>query len=298
MKSLRVALIVKNKPSAMKRDKRNMGYWSYPVPEFTWKHFSPGDGFRLKTRDFAPNFDLIFHEDGGNYGTYLGGAIPVVYLAIDSTLTRKNHFIPRHKQAGRADLILLDHDRAERFLDLGKPARQWNYCVNDRVFSDPGAARICDFSFHCSGGRWAPGTEERSLLRQQLHGLAQEEGYVYRSGIRGLEDYAYSMAESKIVVNLPRTLINRPHRVFDAMACGACLLTAPIPTVPGDGVKPDVHYIQWRSPDHLVELLRSLLTSGDWQAFADRGHDFVMQHHTWAIRARQLRLILKEEFGI
>src|SRR5262245_34298610 len=105
-----------------------MGAFSYPVPEFEWKHFSLGKGFDCDTRQFKEQgFDLIFHEDGGNYGNYTHRAIPIVYHAIDSTLSEDNHYSPRFIQAQKSDLILVDHDRLERFNIGGVPTMRWAY---------------------------------------------------------------------------------------------------------------------------------------------------------------------------
>lgn len=111
MKPLRVAVIVKNTPAAFRRESRNMGMWSYAVPEFTWEFFSPGKTFHLNRATFKKQgYDLIFHEDGGAWGKFTGGEIPYVYYAIDSTLTEEHHYKPRYEQAKQADLTLVDHE--------------------------------------------------------------------------------------------------------------------------------------------------------------------------------------------
>jgi len=86
MTPLRVAFFVKPSPSSMLREERNMGLFSYDVPEFVWTHF-PHNNERVNMRDFA-EYDVVFHEDSG-FVTYdhKGSGPPIVYYAIDSTLT-------------------------------------------------------------------------------------------------------------------------------------------------------------------------------------------------------------------
>lgn len=309
MKKLKVALLIKNKPAPKARSARNVGYWSYAVDEFKWTHFWQGKrGFSWDTRDYQKaGFDLVFHEDAGNWGVYQPemrfngeykgrGAIPVVYFSVDSTLTDQ-HFRERLEQGKQADLVLLDHDRPERFAGC-RVVRQWNYCVNDRAAKDYDLEKTVDVAFHCSGG--APGRESRAEVRNLLHEWASEWEYIYRSGVvRGsFGDYARAMNQAKIVVNQPRTPINRPHRIFDAMACRACLVTKPIPQVEGDMIVSGQHYIEAADNRDLLCRLKALLDTKSWRGIADAGHTLVMEKHTWAVRAKQLREILHEELGL
>lgn len=293
MKPLRVAFVVKPSPSTRLRDGRNMGWFSYAVPEFTWEHFDFSDGGRDLTRLRKLGYDLLFHEDGGNFGDYAGNGLPVVYLSIDSTLTPA-HLKARQQQAARANLILVDHDNLAHFRHIGPPVRQFPYCANDRLFQP--AAKTLDIVFHCGTGTRSgqPGGKERVQLRQRLHDVAQRHGLSYRSGALGLPDYAAALGAARIVVNWPRTDRNRPHRVFDAMASGACLVTGALPDVPADSRQPGVHYVQIHDMAEIDSVVPALLASGEWQAFATNGRALVEREHTWAVRARQLRQMLHE----
>lgn len=297
MRPLKVALIVKNKPGPRERERRNMGYWSYDVPEFTWEHFSPGKDFVIERFDKFRDFDVIFHEDGGNYGVWGGCNPPVVYLSIDSTLS-DNHYHIRFEQAKQADLILLDHDATARFYHAGPPVRRLGYCVNDHVFKP--LEKHLDVVYHCSSssGTGAPGAQERIKLRQDLNAWGTIGGWSYRSGVAGLDEYAANMGSARIVVNLPRTVTNRPHRILDAMAAGACVLTGPIPTVDGDGLQDRVHYRTFAETAEVPAMIGELLTDHAWTQYAINGHELVMARHTWAIRAQELRQIIKKELGL
>jgi spore maturation protein CgeB len=106
------------------------------------------------------------------------------------------------------------------------------------------------------------------------------------------------MGRARIVVNWPRTSTNRPHRVFDAMACGACLVTGLLPYVEGDFRLPGIHYHEFETFEECIDLIGILLREDTYKAAAEAGYKLVMSQHTWAIRAQQLREIARKEFGL
>jgi glycosyltransferase involved in cell wall biosynthesis len=220
-------------------------------------------------------------------------------MSIDSTLS-DTHYQERLKQGSMADMILVDHDKLERFKVGKKPVRRLNYCVNDHLFKP--LEKTIDVNFHCGSGarKGYPGGNERNELRAQLDGICKELGLSYVSGVLGLPEYAEAMGRSKVVVNLPRTPINRPHRVFDAMAAGACLLTAPIPYIIEDKLfGNEFKYFDQKVYDDLEPVLWGLFKgSGLWTIYSEKGYNTVMDYHTWSIRAQQLRQILSEELGL
>ena len=274
---------------------RNMGMFSYELPEFTWEHFYV-HGLPRVDKKLYKNFDLIFMEDVTQGTKFLGSGPPIIYYSIDSTLTDR-HYQVRLEQAKQADLVLVDHDEPGRFA-TGKPVLPFPYCVNDKLFTP--LEKKLDVSFHCSGGGkyGHPGGDERALVRQILGSIAGKNHYTYRSGGVGLSEYAINMGQSKIVVNWPRTTRNLPHRVFDTMACGACLVTAPIPHVIGDNIERGKDYVGFDDPKDLEYIIPDLLRNNLWSAPAKLGHEKVMKKHTWAVRAKQLRELVAKEFGI
>lgn len=287
---MRIALVVKASDSTQERDERNMGYWSHPVSEFQWAHFVFGGRVAYATE--MNEYDLIVQEDAGPR-FYKHLKKPVVYIAIDSSLS-DDHLKSRLERGRQADLILVDHDRLERFDSLGLPVRRLNYCVNDYLMRDYNLVRDIDVSFHCANS----GCRERKLLRTLLADFCNARGLVFTSGVMHITDYARQMARSKIVVNWPRVPTNRPHRVFDAMACGACLVTGSLPDVDGDKREAGRDYIE---VDKLVDIpaaIEALLDSGDWRAVGQSGRNMVQKNHTWTVRARQLRQIIAEELGL
>jgi spore maturation protein CgeB len=282
---MKIALVVKCSAGTMERETRNMGYWSYAVPEFEWQHFQFGGKKAYATK--MSGFDLIFQEDAGpRY--FKNARLPIVYLDIDSTLSA-GHLQARLERAVQADLILVDQDNPEKFTHLGVPVRRLNYCVNDRLMKDYGQERTLDVSFYCGGN------EERGQIRQMMREYCPRHKISFETGTLHPIEYARAMARSKIVLNWPRVPANRPHRVFDAMACGACLVTGPLPIVPGDERVEGRDYIQVEAMEDLPATIKQLLDSGEWQGIAAKGKKLVAKYHTWSIRARQLKQILDEE---
>lgn len=290
MKPLHVALIVKNTPAALARDDRNMGLFSYEVPEFTWQHHVLGKGKAIDTRDFKRGgYDLIFVEDGGSYPDFVGHALPNIFYSIDSTLSFENHFAPRFEQARKADLVLVDHDELSHFEACGKPVRRLSYCANDRLFHP--AEKTLDVAFHCGG------SIERGDMRAYLHGFCLARGLSYASGAVPLDLYAANLNRAKVVVNMPRTPANRPHRVFDSLSSGAALVTLPLPAVSGEIRRANQHYLECPS-EELAEKAAMLVENGTWQILALEGRKLIEQRHSWAVRARELRQMLSQELGL
>jgi len=300
MQPLKVALIIKNSAAPKQRDARNMGYFSYAVPEFEWTHFWFAKNTAVDLNTFR-DFDLVYHEDTTNGVKYHSpGVVPLVFMDIDSTLSER-HLHRRRLIAYQADLILVDHAPLNDFSEGRGKVRRLGYCVNDLVFKDYAQNKEVDLSFHCSigGSKNHPGAKERASIRASLDTYALSKALRYRSGVLGLGDYAQAFNASRVCVNWPRTRTNRPHRVLDVMAARSCLLTGKIPTVDGDGVEDGKHYIGFTDEREMLEKLDWLFEDDTrWQAVTDAGYQHVMNAHTWRHCATRLRKILNEELGI
>lgn len=288
MKPLRVALFHRDNLACLHR---LVGAFSYPVPEFDWVHFVVPKHFDLdKVSLKAQGFDLIVHEDAGAYARVVSQAnIPHLYVVRDSTLSPE-HYSDRFNQAAVADLVLVDWDVVQRFADTGQRAVRWAHCVNDLFFRDYGLERTVDVGFYAN----IRGNPDREWLDGWLRQFCQGHGYSYASGRREWLDYARAFASCKLAVNLNRTPTTRNHRVLDAMAAGAGLLTSTLPEVSGEdftGV-----CAQWADVDQLAEIIPGLLDHDNWYFLGKRGQAAVLQGHTWAVRAGQLRQIVQEVF--
>jgi glycosyltransferase involved in cell wall biosynthesis len=296
MKPLYIALCTKAiSPIRFERDGRNVGMFSYAVPEFTWQHVSIHKWNDVDTRDLAAQgFDLIFHEDGA-WARYDYDALPVAFYVWESTLS-DDYYQQRLSMAREADLLLIDHDRLERFEGLGKPVRRLSHCVNDRIFRDYGEGKSVDVASHMNTG--GPCGEGRKELGRHLGRWCATVGYSYAGDTMGVELYARSMSAARVTANWPRCPENRSHRVLDAMACRTCLVTGPVPDVSGEERVAGRDYVEAGSYQEFLEVTGELLDSGRWREIADNGYKLVQEHHTWTVRARYLREVLHNELGL
>ena len=274
---------------------KQTGMFSYEVPELEWAHYPVGRHFQLDLTGIARRHDVVFQDDHKCYGSFVNAqAIPVLYYVVDSTLSEEHHQMRRQVAGRNADLILVDHDRLERFAHLGKPVRRLSYCVNERFYAGTGEPRMTDVCYHCR----STGHAQRQKLEQWLAEFCKRRGYRCTVGKREPVLYAQSFNTSKIAVSLARTPVNRPHRVFDVMAAGACLVTSRLPSVSSEERTAGVHYVEFSDFDGLGRAVDRLLESGDWEQIAEAGHTLVMERHTWAVRARELREMVADVFGI
>ena len=292
MKPLRVLVLTHNSPVALRRDDRPVGFWSYAVPDFEWDIRYAGKNAFIDTH--MTGYDLIWEEDGASFPQYRRGGLPIVSYIVDSTLSYENHFLPRLKQSYQADLVLVDHDQLNRFHG-NRSVRRMLHCVNDRVFKDWQRKKTVDVAFHC-GSR---DCEPRKETRRRLHDICKANNWIYTSGVRDLIVYAQAMNSARIVVNVPRRDGNRPHRVFDALACWTCLMTQGMHVGEAFGSLQFAHdFLQWQEYDQLEDLLEKFLRNNDWKVIADAGFLKVQREHTWAIRAVELRHLLNVELHL
>ncbi len=281
VKPLNVALVYRMRSpedGAELRDK--IGLWSYPVPEFTWTGYGATPGFVLNRDDLVAWHDVIFHEDFVR-GKFVGKAkIPLIYWVVDSNTSPRRSAVYRD-YAYCASLVLVDQDDLDGW---PVPTKRLPYAVDERMFK-PGEKTV-DIAYLVQP------TAERRGLGNWLADFSRRHGYSLTVG-SGLPvgEYAARLGGAKVVIHLATHPNCRSHRVFDALACGACLLTSPLPRIDGDGFIPGLHYLEWRDYGELGRLLHERLEGG-WQEIADAGYNFVMREHTWQKRAKQLYPIL------
>ena len=287
MKPLKVALVHADHPRLM--ESRMVGIWSYPVPEFEAVHY-PVAVSQVMNKGNFPDYDVIFCEDSRVSIEWRGEGCPVVYYVVDSSLSN-HHYNVRLHNAKNVDLILVDWDRLERFKQLGVPVRRLSHCVNDRFFGKHYGEKSTDVGFFFNT------TPERMALDIFLRKECKSLGYSYQSGKRAGKAYAKSLARCKVNINLHRNPDIRAHRIFDAMASHTCLMTDPFLRVSTerrctDGFSIFLNYQQ------LKDSIADKLGRGTWIQWANAGYKAVQEHHTWAVRAQQLRQIIYEELGL
>jgi hypothetical protein len=262
-------------------NKRMVGWWSYPVPEFQWMHISVGKGFNLNLAKM--DCDVVVYEDAKLHGSFTNkGAVPIAYHIVDSTLSEE-HYQSRRREARWADIILVDWDYLARFEDLGVPVKRFNYCVNDKLFFDRKLPK--DIDVGCFHGK----SLRRRTLNRKLAKIGERRKLKVVCGRYSYQEYAEMLHRSKIVVNINRVPVVRNHRVFDTMASRSCLLSESMHDVSGEEREAGIHYETFN--DDLEDRIMALL-AGRWKTIADAGYDLVREQHTWATRAKELREIL------
>jgi hypothetical protein len=114
------------------------------------------------------------------------------------------------------------------------------------------------------------------------------------------ERMAQIYSRSKIGFNYCPSQDTLTMRCFEIMACGALLL---LNEVAGHthrlmGFEPGTHFVLYRSPRELFELIDYYLARDvDRQRIAEAGYRETLAHHTYAHRVQRLGAILARRFG-
>ncbi len=282
MRSKRVLLIHRHNDNY----RRLTGWWSYPVPEFTWEErcVNP-DNFTLDLSREAGRYDLAVLDDFA-FGTVNHPTIPLAYVVVDSA--RSDARLKRNlAQAQQADLVLVDSDDLAKF--SGHKTRRFAYAVNEQLFRPH--EKLYDVAFIC----WP--TPERREVQAACQELCDRRGWSCLTGTwTQAEDYARAIGSATIVVHSSHIKAARSWRVFDVMASRGCLLSSPLPIVSGDGITSGVHYHEYQSTSDLEPMIENLLAGNTWESAAHNGYEHVLSNHTWQRRATQLQQILTEAF--
>lgn len=291
---LKVGLLLRDGDRLMLRlgELRWCGFFSYTVPEFTVEIVTVAHKSVVDIGTLT-QYDVLVCEDE-TFCTFEGDGPPVVSLTWDGTLSQW-HLKERRKQAARCDLILVEHDVLDHYRGLGSPVRRLLFAVNDHLYKDYGEEKTVDIAFNCRYKH----RPDRANLDLFLREFAPAAGLVYSAGyIVDSNEYARMMSRTKVVVNLSKSPYNRNFRFFEALASRSCLVTSPIPCVSKDHAAPGIHYTEFANFAQMAGKIMSLLTDDRWKFKADRGHELIQKHYTWAIRAQELRTILYEELGL
>ena len=288
MRSLHVLIIHRKDDNYRKLS----GWWSYPVPEFTWETLSvSAEGFKVDLKDKEHSFDLIVMEDW-IWGEVLNKRLPLAYVIVDSARSM-GQWQKNAEQARYADLILVDSDDLARFiLPAGRPVRRFAHAVNDQLFVPP-VHKSVDVAFLC----WP--TPERRIVQQDLEAFCALRRYSFLTGTFPSLEYATRLSAARIVVHQPHVKHARSWRVFDVMSSGGCLVSPLIPFVSGDGIEAFRHYVAY--PDGNLSKLHDAIDafmSERWETISEDGYNLVMDRHTWNVRARELRQTLSETLGL
>lgn len=284
-----IAVVCRSK--AFEETRAKMGWFSYAVSGLEWTFYPVEDKQPVnKNKLAAKGHDAIVWEDWC-WNTWEGDApLPVYAIIVDSNTSprRLKNYLNRAKDA---DVLLIDQDKLSKFAETGKPVYRWQYAVNEHLFAPQ--TKVIDVAYHVNT------TPERQALSDTIRDCCQEQGLSLTMG-KGLtvQQLATRYAEARIVVHKATHEQCRSHRFFDALACGACLLTDRVWSVPEDGFEVGKHFYEWDNPAELQVAIPHLLESGAWQKVAQIGRDHVLRFHTWRTRAEQLVAIIEQTQGV
>ena len=216
---------------------------------------------------------------------------PRLYYAID---VHVNFFWQRH-YARLFDLVLVaQKDYVPLFAAAGVPARWLPWGADERVFHERGLRRVHDLVFV---GTVDPATRPKraavvECLRRRF-GLAT---FGESVGTRlSWEEMAAVFASSKIVLN-EAILGDLNFRVFEAMACGALLVTERIDNGLLDLFTPDEHLAVYGPDDLVARVTHYVRADAERERVAANGAHAVRERHT--LRARMAELSAVVEAGI
>jgi tetratricopeptide (TPR) repeat protein len=240
----------------------------------------------------APDVALVIDTLGGQMLPYGFERLPVprLYYAIDVHL---NFFWQRH-YAHLFDLVLVaQKDFVPLFEAEGVPARWLPWGANDAVFHDRGLPRIHDLAFV---GIVDPATRPKRAAAVEL--LQRRFGMVTfgTSPATRLawDEMARVLSSTRIVFN-EAVLGDVNFRVFEAMACGAMLLTERV----GNGLE-DLftvgEHLAVYTPETLVAQVEHYLAAADERArIAAGGMAEVHARHTLRARMAELTALVERE---
>lgn len=289
LSQLRVLLVHRNSDNY----RQLSGWWSHPVPEFTWDvcRVPPVD-FTLSLLGYKSKYDLVVVDDW-IFGHVIYKELPIAYVVVDSA--RSDLQLQRNKMQARsmeADIILLDSDSSSKFKDLGTPVMRFAHCVNRDMFKP--IEKTHDVAFLC----WS--TPPRVIVREHLRAFCLKQGYTFLNGTyNNPVDYAQALCSARIVVHMAHVQEGRSWRLFDVMAARGCLLSDHKVSVSGDGLVANEHYVAWHSVEELEGKVDALMHLPTWrEGIVQAGYEIVQECHTWGVRAKQLRLELNKRLRL
>ena len=219
-------------------------------------------------------YDLfVFIDDGLTYN-WPRHLRPAAFWAIDTHIQYEAEL----RKARRADLVFAaQREGAQRMRSDGVPAEWMPLAANPDVHRKVSELELLDWSF--VGNTVTP--ERLSLLRQLAESFP-----TYFAGNAYGDDLAKVYSSSRVVVNRSvRADVNM--RVFEAMSCGALLLTDRLPVESGIDLlfAEGQHYLGYATGDELEDRLRWALDHlEERRAIAQRAYALVHAQHTYRHR--------------
>jgi glycosyltransferase involved in cell wall biosynthesis len=237
---------------------------------------------RLLHREIAPDAEAFLMVDTLGRQSLAYGVeevpVPRVYWAID---VHMNFFWQRH-YAGLFDLVLsAQKDYVPLLAAEGVPARWLPWGIDADVFHDPGIERPIDIAFVGVVDAHRP---KRSAALAELGRRFRFETFGADATHRlSPAEMARIFASAKIVFN-ESVMGDLNFRTFEAMACGALLLTEHIDNGLCDLFIPGQHLATYDSETLIGQAERLLASPRERERVARAGAALVGTRHTMAAR--------------
>ena len=241
---------------------------------------------RVLHRELAPDAEAFFMVDTLGRQTLAYGVedlpIPRLYWAID---VHMNFFWQRH-YARLFDVVLsAQKDYVAAFEADGVPARWLPWGIDPRLFHDRGLARTIDIAFvGVVDGNRPKRAAALAELRRRFDVVTLGDDPARRLPE---SDMARVFGSAKIVFN-ESVLGDVNFRTFEAMACGALLLTERTGNGLGDLFTAGRHLAAYGPDDLLAQAAYYLERHAEREEVARNGCDAVAKHHTMAARMAQV----------
>lgn len=242
---------------------------------------------RLLHREIAPDADVFFMVDNLGRQSLAYGIehlpIPRVYWAIDVHL---NFYWQRH-YARLFDLVLAaQRDWARLLRADGVPARWLPWGIDPWLFrAEPVVPRTIDVAFV---GMVDANRPKRAAVLAELRRRFALATFGETAATRLPEsEMARVFRSAKIVFN-ESVFGDVNFRTFEAMACGALLLTERTGNGLADLFKPDEHLALYEPDDLVAQVTHFLVATEERERIARAGQELVETHHTMAARMARL----------
>lgn len=241
---------------------------------------------RLLHREIAPDAEAFLMVDTLGRQTLAYGVeevpVPRVYWAID---VHMNFFWQRH-YAGLFDLVLsAQKDYVPLLAAEGVAARWLPWGIDAEVFHDPGLARPIDIAFVGVVDAHRP---KRAAALAELGRRFRVETFGADAAHRlSPAEMARVFASAKIVFN-ESVMGDLNFRTFEAMACGALLLTERIDNGLCDLFVPGRHLAAYEPHTLIGEAERLLAVPAERERVARAGAALVATRHTMGARMAAL----------
>lgn len=253
----------------------------------TGRHFSDAAGRNASSttviwaspRGAHPNVDRLANVDRyfwieSGPASYPSRSHSTDALTVGYLIDVHMHFEISRRQAQLFDVVFVAQSDYIPLLRDDHPDVRWLPLAAPLSFTQIDDDRDFDLSFV---GHAPAGSPREVLLRRLRTRFKMNDWRRFYS----VPEMGRIYGRSKAVINPP---INADlnMRFFEAMACGAAVISPPL----GNGLhqlaRPGEHYVETTfEPPALEQSISQLLTSGDWATIGEAGRRHIRENHTY-----------------